>query len=164
MPPPAPPITPHIKIEYQASCQPPSTLTATNTTTTANFSWSAPAGGDPVLNYEWELRTSGLPGSGSTGLHSAGTTTGVNQNFTNLSPQTRYVFYVKTACSPSGISGYAMFEMSTRANDNCGGAIPLVVDNDLGCTNAYTDSTTMATESLAGCTGTADDDVWFKVF
>lgn len=48
---------------------------------------------------------------------------------------------------------------STPANDYCGGAVTLPVNTS--CT--YTNSTTNgATQSFAGCSGTADDDVWFK--
>ena len=45
------------------------------------------------------------------------------------------------------------------ANDNCAGAINLTPG--VGCT--YTAGTTNgATQSLAGCTGNADDDVWYR--
>jgi gliding motility-associated-like protein len=45
------------------------------------------------------------------------------------------------------------------SNDNCSAAIPLNVNTN--CVNT-TGSTVGATQSLAGCTGNADDDVWFS--
>lgn len=48
-------------------------------------------------------------------------------------------------------------------NDNCAGAIALTVNGDQLCgvvTPSYTQSATNS--GIAGCTGTADDDVWFS--
>ena len=45
------------------------------------------------------------------------------------------------------------------SNDACGGAIPLTIN----ATCNYTNATSLnASQSLAGCVGTADDDVWFS--
>jgi hypothetical protein len=44
-------------------------------------------------------------------------------------------------------------------NDNCAGAISLTPGN---CTTTTTGYTTSATQSQVGCTGTANDDVWYK--
>jgi hypothetical protein len=44
-------------------------------------------------------------------------------------------------------------------NDNCAGAISLTPGNCLTSTTGYT---TSATQSQAGCTGTANDDVWYQ--
>jgi len=49
--------------------------------------------------------------------------------------------------------------VGTVANDNCSGAIALTVNS----TCNYTSGTSAgASQSLAGCSGTADDDVWFS--
>ena len=45
------------------------------------------------------------------------------------------------------------------ANDDCSGAIELFTD---ATCNSISGSTIGATESLTGCTGTADDDVWYQ--
>jgi len=45
------------------------------------------------------------------------------------------------------------------SNDSCGGATPLNVNASCSYTSATTDG---ASQSLAGCSGTADDDVWFQ--
>ncbi len=44
-------------------------------------------------------------------------------------------------------------------NDACGGSIPLNVNTSCSYTNATTDG---ASQSFAGCSGIADDDVWFS--
>ncbi len=45
------------------------------------------------------------------------------------------------------------------SNDACGGAIPLTINSSC----IYTNSTSLnASQSLPGCVGTADDDVWFS--
>ncbi len=49
--------------------------------------------------------------------------------------------------------------ISVPANDNCSGALVLTP----GASCSYTAGTSLgATQSQAGCTGTADDDVWYK--
>lgn len=50
----------------------------------------------------------------------------------------------------------------TPANDNCAGAIALTVNSDLTCVTSTTGSSELATQSMIGCSGTADDDVWFS--
>jgi hypothetical protein len=51
---------------------------------------------------------------------------------------------------------------SSFANDDCSGAIGLTVNTGTTCTTTTTGTTVGATQSQAGCTGTADDDVWFS--
>ncbi len=52
------------------------------------------------------------------------------------------------------------------ANDNCGGSVLITpTTTGTGCTNfisQFTGTTVAATQSLAGCSGTADDDVWYR--
>jgi len=47
-------------------------------------------------------------------------------------------------------------------NDECVGAVSLIVNGDETCTDFVSGTTVGATESLAGCIGTADDDVWYS--
>ncbi|MBL0014148.1 MAG: hypothetical protein IPP30_10695 [Flavobacterium sp.] len=67
--------------------------------TTVNFSWTAPrfltAG---FVNYMWEVRSSGLPGSGAAGLFASGSTALTNDSVTGLLPGIPYTFYVKSSC------------------------------------------------------------------
>lgn len=48
------------------------------------------------------------------------------------------------------------------ANDDCAGAISLTVNPTLTCTTSTNGTSVSATQSLTGCAGTADDDVWYK--
>lgn len=48
------------------------------------------------------------------------------------------------------------------ANDECSGAISLTVNSGLSCDDVTAGSTAGATGSLEGCSGTADDDVWYS--
>lgn len=48
------------------------------------------------------------------------------------------------------------------ANDDCSGAILLTPSSGLTCTNPTNGATFSATESLSGCQGDADDDVWYQ--
>lgn len=48
------------------------------------------------------------------------------------------------------------------ANNDCAGAIALTVNPTLTCTTSTNGTTVSATQSVAGCVGTADDDVWYK--
>ncbi|WP_264511000.1 T9SS sorting signal type C domain-containing protein [Flavobacterium sp. N1719] len=47
-------------------------------------------------------------------------------------------------------------------NDNCSGATTINVNPTINCTFSVDSTTAGATLSSAGCSGTADDDVWFR--
>ncbi len=47
-------------------------------------------------------------------------------------------------------------------NDDCINAIEIPINLDYTCTTVVQASTQHATQSMPGCLGTADDDVWFK--
>jgi hypothetical protein len=82
------------------SCNVPTAVTSSAiTTTTATISWTAPATGSPT-GYEYEVRTSGIAGSGATGLIATGTTTAptVSASLNALSVSTSYSIYVRTNC------------------------------------------------------------------
>ncbi len=53
------------------------------------------------------------------------------------------------------------FDACPPDNDDCSGAVELTVDTDLSCSNSVAGTTVGATESLPGCVGTANDDVWY---
>ncbi|WP_035653845.1 T9SS sorting signal type C domain-containing protein [Flavobacterium saliperosum] len=52
--------------------------------------------------------------------------------------------------------------ISTVANDNCEVATALTVNPSTTCTSTTAGTTVNATQSMTGCTGTADDDVWYS--
>ena len=74
---------------------------------TAAFSWT-PTLSSATATYTWEVRTSGLPGSGATGLAQTGTTAaGVTADVAeNLDPSTEYFFYVRANCSATDSSAW----------------------------------------------------------
>ena len=87
--------------EDLADCIFPMGLDATNiTTNNATISWD-PSLASSVTGYEYEVRTSGEAGSGTTGLETSGTTTNTTINLTGLDPSTHYVVYVRSVCGSS---------------------------------------------------------------
>src|SRR5690606_9209216 len=53
------------------------------------------------VSYEYEVRESGAPGSGATGLAGSGTSSTNIFIVNGLQPLTKYKIYVKTICSPT---------------------------------------------------------------
>ena len=126
---------------------------------TPYMSWNSVSG---ATGYDVYLGTSNPP----TTLVSS------NQAATNYTPTTAltlgttYYWYIV----PRNIGGPATGCNSTvtqfttpspPANDNCNNAIRLIVNPTSTLTSVSTFSTNFATQSMAGCLGTADDDVWF---
>lgn len=91
------------------TCNPP-TAVATNTLTptSANISWAAPAVVAPA-GYQWEIRTSALPGSGPTGLTASGNTTApvVTASVSTLVANTTYSVYVRSQCGATTFSTWS---------------------------------------------------------
>lgn len=88
------------------------------------------------------------------------------QNFTGLTVGTTYYARVYTDVSnPTTTSSFTLCVAITPTppvNDDCAGAVLLVPGASLTCTSPLSGSTLGATQSLAGCAGTADDDIWYK--
>ncbi len=86
-------------------CYLPSGTSISNITAiSASASWNPPTVGSPAAAYNWELRTSGAAGSGSTGLIASGNTATTTVNFSSLLPSTNYSFYIKSDCGSGNIS------------------------------------------------------------
>lgn len=113
-------------LELTPTCAQPSGITTLAlSTTSATLGWTAPATGTPV-NYNWEVRTSGTPGSGgaiASGTVAASTT---SANATGLAASTTYTAYVRTDC---GGGSYSSWTMATFYTGYCTPA-PTSVDND----------------------------------
>jgi hypothetical protein len=80
-------------------------------------------------------------------------------NLSGLTPGATY--YVRAYTTGAAVSSqFTLCIALTPANDDCAGAIvfPALAP---GCTNVDV-NTLAATQSLAGCSGTADDDVWYQ--
>jgi hypothetical protein len=98
------------------SCISPSlqaTTDLTNTMAVVNWNEPNPA---PSLGYEWELRTSGQPGSGATGLFQSGSTNSgtTSLNFVGLTSNTTYFFYIRSICTSSESSAWASAQFTTQ--------------------------------------------------
>lgn len=90
--------------------------------------------------------------------------TGLNSNTTYY-----YFIYAYNNTSCSGGPMYKTLGALTGSgttlpsfNDNCSTAYPLTVNSNLTCTTSSSGTTVSATQTQAGCFGTADDDVWYK--
>jgi hypothetical protein len=104
----------NVSVIEAPSCFPPTALTipsATLTATSASFSWTAPATGTPS-GYEWEIRTSGLAGSGATGLAANGASTSVSASNATLTANTAYTLYVRSQCG-AGFSSWSIGQAFT---------------------------------------------------
>jgi len=81
------------------SCAPPTTLVVTPTLNSASATWAAGPYGTPI-NYVWEVRTSGLPGSGPVGLVTSGSGATASASVTGLAGSTNFTLYVRSECAP----------------------------------------------------------------
>ncbi len=102
-------------------------------------------------------RDSGL--SGGTETYTFTTSAGVNYyvfiSHYDSSSTTTGTFTISRSCTAAPIP---------PANDNCAGAIALTVNPDLSCGTVTAGTVLAATNSgvASGCSGTADDDVWYS--
>ena len=94
--------------------------TSAITNTSATMSWGA-ASPAPANGYNYEIRTSGAGGSGSTGLAVSGSTISsvTSANISGLTPATLYTPYVRSNCSSSSssyVAGTAFTTTNTPVN------------------------------------------------
>lgn len=90
------------------ACAQPTSLNASLiTTNSATIAWTAPANA-PANGYQWEVRTSGIGGSGATGLTASGSTAAgvTTANVTGLTAGQNYNLYVRSNCG-TGFSDWA---------------------------------------------------------
>ena len=88
------------------TCDAPTGVIATDLDkTTVTIAWEAPAA-VPANGYSYEIRTSGLAGSGATGLVVSGTTPAgiTTADITALMPNTAYSVYVASNCGATNMS------------------------------------------------------------
>lgn len=91
---------------------------------------------------------------------------GNSQTVTGLTPGNTYFVRVYTYTSTGGQNSTFDVCIGTPppppSNDECANAISLTVNSDAICTSVTSGYTVGATQSMAGCAGTANDDVWFS--
>lgn len=81
---------------------------------------------------------------------------------TNLIPGTNYYVRVYEGTPYPSTFDICILSMPLPANDECAGATPLVINQDLTCQQETSASTYGATQSAPGCTGEAANDIWFQ--
>ncbi|MFT3826344.1 MAG: T9SS type A sorting domain-containing protein [Chitinophagaceae bacterium] len=134
------------------------------TATTANNTiWVAAAqeGYNPVI----ELFTGNCSNMVSAGCYhgSAPSYDTLSVNFTTLVAGTTYYYRVYGAVNDHAettISSAVVATVPIPNNDNCAGSVNVIPSADVFYSAAY--STAGATQSMAGCYGTAEDDIWFR--
>lgn len=100
----------NITIEPIPTCLPPTGLTTAGTApTSANLSWTASTS-NPANGYQWEVRTTGAPGSGPVGLAASGTTAAgvTTATATGLTANTNYAYYVRSDCGAGNLSEWTL--------------------------------------------------------
>ena len=113
-----------------APCQPLSQLAISNATLTgATATWQAPTVGNTPSQYNYEVRTSGTPGSGAIGLVKSGNSPTTTLVLTGLSPSFTYTLYVRPDCG-SGTTGpwssivfYTLCDKVTSFSENFDGVV-----------------------------------------
>jgi len=105
----------NVIVELIPSCYVPENVQITSITkNTATILWDVPEV-LPATGYEYEIRTSGNPGSGATGFIQSNTTTvGVNTaDIVNLLPDTTYSVYVRSVCIADDVSVWTLVKNFT---------------------------------------------------
>lgn len=98
-----------VLIEDAPTCLEPTLVIATNVSKTgADISWTASTS-NPANGYQYEVRTSGAPGSGATGLVTSGVTAAgvTTTTLTGLAADTDYFVYVLSDCGNGDLSGWS---------------------------------------------------------
>lgn len=142
------------------ACQSPGNLAAAYSAGSATITWDAPAAGPAATAYKWELRTSGNPGSGATGLLQTNTTATPSVVINNPPIST---FYVKSNCT-SATDTSSWKSLVLLPNDEPCGA-PLLT---AGTSCVFTSATNAGATASAGipapgCASYSGGDVWFRV-
>jgi gliding motility-associated-like protein len=99
-----------VTVKKTPDCFQPTNVQVNNIATNqATISWSA-AIVSPNLGYEYEIRTSGLPGSGLSGLVASGAVADntILKDITNLSSSITYFVYVRSKCTATSFSDWSL--------------------------------------------------------
>lgn len=134
-----------INLIEPSGCITPGNITLSNVSySTASLSWTPSTLGDPWSSFNYELRTSGAPGSGAAGLESSDNNiTNTFADFNNLVGGTTYYFYVQTNCTgtdTSAWSGAYQFTLPEYVPVDVSGFTADVIANGVGHANQSTDN------------------------
>src|SRR5690554_1489228 len=151
------------------TCYRPTIASVTKASATSvNVTLNASPLNTGTVTYEYEVRTSGQPGSGGAGLVTTGTTSNLNFVISGLQAGLVYTVYVRTDCGSNDFSQYSFYEFGIPASlpytqdfesaqtgwilsnggatnewhvgnaVSSGGNRSLYITNDQGSSNAYT--------------------------
>ena len=139
--------------------------------TTANVSWT-----EVGSAIQWEVYAvveGGTPpvngsalNTGIAGYQIANTNT--NFQITQLTPGTKYEYYVRAICSTTDRSNWTLLTPKTfitkPINDECSAAISVPVNPTQVCAQTVSGNTLGGTASaeISTCPGTENDDVWYN--
>ncbi len=140
------------------TCAPPAGLAVTAITTSGGtIGWTD----NGSAGYEWAVTTGAVPN----GTNAVASGTGSNHTIAGLNSGTPYTAWVRANCGDGTFSSWSNGVHFTTGitNDECGGAIHLMVNTNQNCANTTPGTVSGATASglPSSCFGTADDDVWF---
>jgi hypothetical protein len=148
------------------TCFPTSNLTVTAITlTSATLNWTLPPSGTPA-SYQWEVRSSGLPGSGGAQASGIVAAPALTANVAGLTATTAYTAYIRTDCGAGGFSTWTAGTAfnTLPANDLPTGAVPLAIDGVCSSTYSNAGAGLSTDEPKLSCKGsqTTAAQVWFS--
>ncbi|MFN3968426.1 fibronectin type III domain-containing protein [Flavobacterium sp.] len=129
-------------------------------TTTGNYS-IAQTSSFAYIDYQFKPVSSGCNSSGWNCIDDI--SGAANSPYFTLTAGVQYYLLLDPESSAGGnVSFILNCPVTPPANDNCSGAVSLTVNPSTTCTSNTAGTTLGATQSQAGCVGTADDDVWYS--
>ena len=129
----------------------------TSSQITAN--WAASAG---ATGYYLDVATDSGFTSMVSGYSNLSVLNVLTYNVTGLASGTTYYYRVRAANSCGSGTSSGTIITTTLTNNDCSGATSLTVNPNTTCSTSTTGDSSGATQSQLGCSGNADDDVWFK--
>lgn len=143
-------------------CLPASALAVAINNTSVTASWtaseSAPEGG-----YQYEIRTSGAAGSGSTGLFNSGTVTGTQTSaIPGFTIGSTYTLYLRSVCATSNSPWASKTFMVPVPNDTCETAASIACGQTVAGTTVNATNENMAVCGISNVTTQSTAGVWYK--
>lgn len=129
-------------------------------TTTGNYSISQTSS-FTYIDYQFKPVSLGCNNSGWTCIDDI-SGAGNSPNFTLTAGIQYYLLLDPESSSGGNLSFILNCPVTTPINDDCSSAVSLTVNPSSSCSTNTTGTTLGATQSQAGCNGTADDDVWYS--
>ncbi len=101
-----------VSVKLSPSCIEPSAVTVNNiTTSSAHVSWTAPS--TTPASYNWDIRTSGTPGTAGAAASGTVTAPTISVTGSGLASGTTYSVYVRANCGAGGFSAWTVATVFT---------------------------------------------------